>query len=323
MLISWCTPQGCFTIVAAINYNLCMSLVLTSPVTVFAGKGGVGKTTCAAAAAFHMASKGGRTLVLSTDATPSLAHIFNSAPGSGPKQAGGNLFFQEIGVDEARQMWDRRFGRDVYQVFSSFVDLDYAEFTDFMAAMLPGLAEEFLVDYIRELSRKEEYDAVIWDTAPLRQTLALLETPSLLSHHLRMAPRIYTRLRTGAGTREPILDIIKRWEALSALDMEFLRTDVEFNIVAIAEALAVNQLDGILLELDKHCFKVNSLVINNLVGDDGSAFLRERSLQQQGYLDLIHSKYTRLNITGLPMFPREITGPDRIREVAAVLFNQG
>lgn len=297
-----------------------MPLQIHSPVTIFAGKGGVGKTTCAAAAALYSASQGRKTLVISTDASPSLAHIFDKEPLPDPAPVIPDLFFQEIGIMEARQLWDARFGKDVYQVFSSFVDLGYAEFTDFMASMLPGLSEEFMVDYIREICERREYDAVVWDTAPLGQTLALLETPSILSRHLRMAPRIYTRLKAGAGTREPILDIIKRWEALSAVDMEFLRKGVDFNIVAIAEALAVNQLDGIFAELNKHNFKVSRLIVNNLINDDGSNFLHERSTQQQIYLDLIKNRYASLCTTGVPMFPHEIKGLDRIKEVVQVLF---
>ena len=280
----------------------------------------MGKTTCAAAAALHSASLGRRTLVLSTDATPSLAHIFDMTPRTGPVPVDTNLSFQEIGVEEARQMWDGRFGKDVYQVFSSFVDLPYSEFTAFMASMLPGLAEEFLVDYIRELCENGKYDAVIWDTAPLGQTLALLETPAMISSHLRMAPRIYTRFKAGAGTRESILEIIKRWEALSAVDMEFLRSGADFNIVAIAEALAVNQLDGIFAELNKYGFKVSRLIVNNLVREDGSAFLHERSAQQQAYLSTIRGRYAGMDIAGVPMFPHEIKGIERIREVAQILF---
>ena len=315
--------KSAFTISAGIIYNLGMHSHPLPPVLVFAGKGGVGKTTCAAAAALHSASQGRRTLAVSTDATPSLAHIFDIAPRSGPVQVGSNLVFHEIGVEEARQMWEGRFGREVYQVFSAFVDLPYSEFTGFMASMLPGLAEEFLVDYIRETCSSRKYDTVIWDTAPLGQTLALLATPAMISSHLRMAPRIYTRVKAGAGTRESILEIIKRWEALSAVDMEFLRSGVDFNIVAIAEALAVNQLNGILAEMNKYGFKVSRLIVNNLAGDDGSDFLHERSLQQQAYLETIRERYSGLNITGIPMFPREIKGIDRIREVADVLYGNG
>jgi arsenite-transporting ATPase len=311
-----------FTIIPAISYNIGMPGTNASTVTVFAGKGGVGKTTCAAAAALQSSSMGRKTLAISTDATPSLAHIFGMKPENKPVRVTRDLFFSELGSEEVKLMWDGKFGRDVYQVFSSFVDIGYPEFVDFMASMLPGLAEEFIVDYIRELKESSSYDAIIWDTAPLGQTLALLETPAMVTQHLRLAPRIYARMKAGAGTKEPILDIIRRWEALSATDMEFLRNGVDFNIVAIPEALAVNQLDGIFSEMQKYGFKVSQLIINNVIKMADSPFLREKMSQQQAYLDNIHNKYGNLLITELPMFSHEVQGLDRIKEVAKVLFNQ-
>lgn len=305
---------------SAISYNDSMPDI--SPVCIFAGKGGVGKTTCAASAALHYSSLGMKTLAISTDATPSLAHIFEVKPNAKPARVTKDLYFSELGIEEVKQMWDGKFGRDVYQVFSSFVDIGYAEFVDFIASMLPGLAEEFMVDYIRELKEGGTWDKIIWDTAPLGQTLALLETPSLVTQHLRLAPRIYTRMKSGAGTKEPILDIIRRWEALSATDMEFLRSGVDFNIVAIAEALAVSQLDSIFGEMQRYGFKVSRLVINNVVITADSPFLRERSAQQQGYLSSIHDKYGHLEITEVPMFSHEVKGIGRIRQVSKVLFGE-
>ncbi len=69
----------------------------------FAGKGGVGKTTCAAAAALHFSSLGRKTLVISTDASPSLSHIFQSTPADVPARVADRLFFLEIGTNQARQ----------------------------------------------------------------------------------------------------------------------------------------------------------------------------------------------------------------------------
>lgn len=309
---------SCFTI----SYNSRMRDDKGSKVTVFAGKGGVGKTTCAAAAAFFSASLGRKTLVISTDATPSLAHIFDTKPRRKQARVTGNLFFLELGAEEVKQMWDGKFGRDVYQVFSSFVDIGYAEFVDFMASMLPGLAEEFMVDYIREFKESQTYDSLVWDTAPLGQTLALLKTPAMVTQHLRLAPRIYTKMKAGAGTREPILDIIRRWEALSATDMAFLRDHVDFAIVAIPEALSLNQLDGVFAEMNSYEFKVSRLIINNVIGHADSDFLREKASQQMPYLQSIHNKYGNLRITELPMFPHEVKGLDRIKEVAGVLFSE-
>ncbi|MBA7716869.1 hypothetical protein ES703_125951 [subsurface metagenome] len=151
-----------------------------SRIYMFAGKGGVGKTTCAATTALHHASLGEETLAISTDATPSLAHIFEVSDKKKPTKILDSLYINELGLDEVEQMWDRKFGREVYEVFSSFVSIDYDSFVEFMTSMLPGLSEEFMVDYIREIKKSGEYQAIIWDTAPLGQTLALLHHEAML-----------------------------------------------------------------------------------------------------------------------------------------------
>jgi len=286
----------------------------------FTGKGGVGKTTCSAAAALHHAASG-PTLTISTDATPSLSHIFEV---SHDRKAAGVLPYldvSEIGEREIREMWDRKFGREVYEVFSAFVDIDYEDFVEFMTSVLPGLGEEFMVDYIRETSHKGLYENIVWDTAPLGQTLSLLETPALLGNHLRMAPRIYSRLKLGRRSREPVLDILKRWEELSAENMDFLRNVVNFTMVTIPEALAVEQLEGTFRELDKYGLSVGQLIINNVVKTEESEFLQIKARQQQAYLKHIYEKYSHLKISEIPMFPQEVKGLQKLREVEKILFS--
>jgi arsenite-transporting ATPase len=290
-------------------------------ISVFAGKGGVGKTTCAAATAFHCDSLGKRTLAVSTDATPSLSHIFETDGTEKPLRVQGTLYIHEVGVEEVREMWEKKFGREVYEVFSSFVSIGYEEFTEFMTSLLPGLGDEFMIDYIRELSRKGDYDTIVWDTAPLGQTLALLETPAMLTKHLRMAPRIYTKLRVARNRKEAILDIIRSWERLSDENVDFLRNEVMFTIVTIPEALAVEQLEHVFSELNKYGFHVKRLIINNVVRAGDSDFLSIKAEQQKHYLDIIYGTYSNLEIVELPMFPREIRGLHRVKEAAGSLFH--
>jgi arsenite-transporting ATPase len=294
-----------------------------SNITVLAGKGGVGKTTCAAATALHHAGLGEPTLAISTDATPSLSHIFEVTDREKPVEVKQALYISELGVEEVREMWNEKFGREVYEVFSSFVSIDYEYFTEFMTSLLPGLGDEFMVDYIRELSQKSEYEAIIWDTAPLGQTLALLQTPPLLAKHLKMAPRIYSKLKLGQKSREPILDIISRWEKLSLENIRFLQDRVEFIIVTIPEALAVEQLELVFQELDKYGLKVKQLVINNVIKDTDSEFLALKASQQQPYLEAIYGRYSGLPIVEMPMFAYEVKGLSRLEEVAGILFNDG
>lgn len=288
-------------------------------ITMFTGKGGVGKTTCSAATALHYASSG-PTLTISTDATPSLSHIFEISDDRKPAEVLPSLHIHEIGEAEIKEMWDKKFGREVYEVFSAFVDIGYEDFVEFMTSILPGLGEEFMVDYIRELSLKGTYNNIVWDTAPLGQTLTLLETPALLGKHLRMAPRIYSRLKLGRRSREPVLDILKRWEELSAANMEFLRNDVNFAMVTIPEALAVEQLEWIFQELSKYGLSVKQMIINNVVRTEESEFLKTKARQQKQYLEHIYEKYSNLKIVELPMFPREIKGLPKLREVERILF---
>jgi len=286
----------------------------------FAGKGGVGKTTCAATTALHHAALGEETLAISTDATPSLAHIFEVSDKKKPAMVQDFLSINELGLDEVEQMWDRKFGREVYEVFSSFVSIEYDPFVEFMTSMLPGLSEEFMIDYIRELKHSGSYQAIIWDTAPLGQTLALLQTPAMLVEHLRMAPRVYSRLKFGQGSRESVLDILKRWQKLSADSIDFLRDEVRFNMVTIPEALAFEQLEDIFSELKKFGFIVKQLIVNNVVKTDDSDFLVMKAFQQKKYLDMIHDRYSHLEIVELPMCPYEIKGLARLKEIEGSLF---
>jgi arsenite-transporting ATPase len=285
----------------------------------FTGKGGVGKTTCSAAAALHYAASG-PTLVISTDATPSLSHIFEIADKQNPAGLPPDLHVREIGEHEIRQMWDARFGQEVYEVFSAFVDIEYEEFVEFMTSILPGLGEEFMVDHIRELCLSGDYANIVWDTAPLGQTLSLLETPALLAEHLRLAPRIYSKLKLGGRSKEPVLEILKRWQKLSAADMDFLRRDVDFTMITIPEALAVAQLEGTLRELHKYGLSIKQIIINNVVKIEDSLFLQTKARQQRPYLKQIHEKYSHLKITELPLFPQEIKGIEKLKELGKILF---
>lgn len=291
-------------------------------VIMFAGKGGVGKTTCAAATALHYASLGKQTLVISTDPTPSLCHIFERRRQQKPTKVSRTLDLDEIGVEKVKEMWDEKFGREVYEVFSSFVAVEYEEFVDFITSVLPGMRDEFMVDYIREVVGRDGYEKVVWDTAPLGQTLGLLRMPAMLGKHLRTAPRIYSKLKLGGEGKKSVLDIIKGWQGLSARDMEFLKDEVEFVIVTIPEALAVQQLDDIFDEFDRHELRIERLIINNVIKDTSSEFLVTKAKQQREYIEILRDTYPNVRMVELPMFPHEIKGVDRLKDIRRNLFEE-
>ena len=289
----------------------------------FCGKGGVGKTTSAAATALHYAAEGKETLIISTDLTPSLRDIFeleNDANKEKPARITKGLYLDEIGSEEVKEMWDNKFGAEVYEVFSSFVDIGYEEFIDFVASMLPGIRDEFMVDYIRELSESGRYERIVWDTAPAGQTLGLLRMPSIVNAHLKPAPRIYATLKTTGRGRRSIQRVIKGWEELSSKDIDFLKNEVEFNLVTIAEALAVRQLDGIFGEFHSHGLNIDHIIINQVVTEPDSSFLQSKASMQQSYISEIITRY-RQNQRILPLFPYEIKGIAKLKEVERVLFS--
>lgn len=291
-------------------------------VQVFIGKGGVGKTTCSAATALALAERGDSSLVISTDPTPSLSHIFEISGGHRERELLPRLYLTELGLKDVRNLWDERFGRDVYGVFSSFVDVEYTTFVEFVTAVLPGLNEEFMVDYIRRLAIESRFRHVVWDTAPLGQTLALLGMPALLAEHLRAAPRIYSHLRTTGERREPVIAILERWRDLAAECMEFLRRDVAFTMVAIPEALSVYQLEDAVAELARYGLRISRLVINNVVQEAPSAFLEQKRREQQSHLLRIRDRYGSVPIVEVPLFPGEVRGFARLRAVGRLLVPQ-
>lgn len=297
-----------------------MKSVNNKRITMFCGKGGVGKTTCAAATALYHAKMGRKTLAISTDPMPSLSHIFGLSNHEKPAKVGQSLYVNELGVDEVEKMWEDKFGRDVYDVFSTFVSVDYQEFVKFTASILPGLRDEFMVDYIRELVSKDEYKTIIWDTAPLGQTLALLKTPAMIMDHLKMAPRVYSKLKLSLINKESIFDIIGRWQKLSWENINFLRDEVEFTMVTIPEALAVGQIQSVFRELNKYDLSVSKLIVNNVVTTTDSEFLRFKAEQQKKYLQYIYDNYAGLEIIEVPLFPYEVEGIKRLLEIKEELF---
>ncbi|MBS3783674.1 MAG: ATPase, partial [Anaerolineae bacterium] len=120
-------------------------------VFMFGGKGGVGKTTSSAATALHYALKGRRTLIITSDYTPSLSDIFEAEIGPHERPVPGvdGLFALEIDPDEVMRRWKRKFGPEVYEAASALVDMPYDELVDYVA-MAPGIQEEFMLDYILE-----------------------------------------------------------------------------------------------------------------------------------------------------------------------------
>jgi arsenite-transporting ATPase len=219
--------------------------------------------------------------------------------------------------------WKVKFGPQIYDASQVFVDMPYDEVVDYVA-MAPGIQEEFMLDFILERVRDDRYDLVVWDTAPAGDTLRLLELPHRFLEHLRTAPRVYLGVRDKLQLgKVPFLELIESWRELSQEITDFFRdpTRTEFILVTIPEALGVFQARRLVGEFAQVGLDIQHLIVNNVIVQNDSEFLRQRQRMQRPYLDLLAHEYGQtMNITQIPLFADEIKGTDRLQELEKRLF---
>lgn len=293
----------------------------------FTGKGGVGKTTCSAAAAVGYAKGGERTLLLTTDRSPSLSDIFelevSGEPTPHPEVDGLDIL--EMDYDMVVQRWKEEYGEEVYYLFASFLDVD-RDVIDYVAEA-PGIPEEYVMGVLLEYYEDDTYERIVWDTAPAGSTLSLLELQKRFYSHLGQAPSIYADIRSAMkredrGRPSKLLD---DWRELAADTLGMVQADdATFVVVTIPEGLAVEETIRILDELSGHEVSIGSIVVNNvLVGDiefGECPFHEDRSEMQAAYLEEIDDRWGEdPGVVLLPQLRAEVKGLDAIVRIAEEL----
>jgi arsenite-transporting ATPase len=305
----------------------------TARLIMVGGKGGVGKTTVSAALAFHLARCGEKTLLISSDPTPSLSDIFEAEIGSKEKRIKGveNLHGLEISSDVILERWKERFGPEIHEVLSAFSNLDY-DFVDYIGGA-PGIEEEYMLHTILELVESGKYGRVVWDTAPAGHTLRLLHLPQLFLNHLEAAARFYMNLYGAfekvASTvrlkksKKTVLQIIEGWKDLSQKVLDFIRDreKTAYVVVTIAEALGVRLTERLLKDFDDFHLIVGHLIVNHVVMEADCDFHRQRKAMQRKYLTMLGDKYgRRMSLMEVPLLPYEVRGVKRIAQMSEILF---
>ncbi len=296
------------------------------------GKGGVGKTTCASSIAMKIALDGKRVLLISSDPTPSLSDIFEIDIGSRETRISDKLelYGLEISSDVVLIRWKERFGGEIYEVISSFADVDY-DFVDYIGTA-PGIEEEYMLSFIIELVESGKYDVVVWDTAPAGHTLRLLQLPHLFLKHIEAATKFYMNMYSYIeklkglsglkGSKKTLLEIIGSWEALSERIVDFIRNQrfTKYIIITIPEALGFKLTERVIRELEENRLKVENIVINHVVKNADCEFHIARKKMQNYYIDLIKNMYRDTNIVTLYLSAEEVKGMERITRVGEELF---
>ncbi|MBA4389813.1 MAG: hypothetical protein C0399_02615 [Syntrophus sp. (in: bacteria)] len=296
------------------------------------GKGGVGKTTCAAAIALKLAMDKRKVLVISSDPAPSLSDIFEKEVGDREVRIHDQyeLYALEVSSEIILKRWKKRFGPEIYDVVSSFADVDY-DFVDYIGSA-PGIEEEYMLNFIMELVEGKTYDVVVWDTAPAGHTLRLLKLPELFLSHMEAATKFYMNIYSYLEkikeavklneSKKTLLEIIANWESLAERIVAFIRNPmmVKYLIVTIPEALGVKLTERVICELEDNQLKVENIIINNVVKDSDCEFHRIRRTMQSHYINLLENTYKGKNLMVLYCAPYEIKGVERIMEVSRSLF---
>ncbi|HET9680842.1 MAG TPA: TRC40/GET3/ArsA family transport-energizing ATPase [Candidatus Limnocylindrales bacterium] len=304
-------------------------------IVLYTGKGGVGKTSIAAATALLSARQGHRTIVLSTDIAHSLADAFDMKLGPEPTQITENLWGQEPDVYFNIGRYWRTIQSYMAELFSwRGLDEVLAE----EMTILPGMDELGNLLWIADHVESGNYDVIVVDAAPTGETLRLLSLPEASRWWIeRIAPIGRRVSRIGRPMLERMIGVpMPRDEVFAAADRLLSRLEQVHRLLADPERASVR----IVLALEKlsiveaqrsftyfHLFGYPSdLVVCNRVlpadmSSDGSfAGLRQA---QQRYLPDVEAQYSPVPVRTVPLFDREMIGPDRLVEIGEALFGDG
>lgn len=315
------------------------SSIWDKKVLFFGGKGGVGKTTCAAAFGLLAAQRGLKTLVVSTDPAHNLGDIFAVRINEEGELA-PNLWGYEIDPARESSRYIARIKEQLKNVISPVI-MEEIERQVEAAYSAPGSEEAAVFDkFIDMLERLDgEFDLLIFDTAPTGHTLRLLSLPELLSawidrlikqrekanRLLSMAAVGAPELKDRANREDPVLFTLKRRQERFTRARNFLvdTQQAAFIFVLNAEKLPILETKKALSVLKKNHIPVGGLIINRLLPETaGDAFWSRRREREAEYLAEIEESFGGLILARLPLLPDDVYGRAALDEVVALLARQ-
>lgn len=286
----------------------------------FGGKGGVGKTTCAAATALCLALNSPQSsfLLVSTDPAHSLADSL------GDYIPAVNLKIFELNAQECLEDFKAINIQKFREIATRGTFLDEEDINQFLKLSLPGLDELMAFLEISRWVEERSYNTIIIDTAPTGHTFRLLAMPELMRNWLEaldtlLAKHRYMKKLFKGSYNKDELDTFLEQQAISLKKMENLLTDsvhCRFVPVMLPEKMSILETSELLNELERLRIPVTDIVVNKLYPSSNCPFCREGHLQQIKELaDLSIKGYlSRYNLWGIPLYPLETRGPRGLEE---------
>jgi arsenite-transporting ATPase len=302
-------------------------------VLLFTGKGGVGKTTVAAATAVRAAAAGQRTLVMSTDPAHSLGDSFDEEIGSQPTQIAERLWAQQIDAQERLEDNWREIQDYMIQLmnWAGTETIQAEELT-----VLPGLDEIFALIDVKTHVESGTYDVLIVDCAPTAETLRLLSLPDVMQWYIE---RIFPVERRIVKTVRPIVSRVtslpiagdRVFDAVERLHRNLdavkkILTDEATSSVRLVvnlEKMVIAEARRTYTYLGLFGYRVDAVVVNRVLPPDVTDpyFGKWKDIQAE-HLATVHESFDPVPILTSRLFDREMIGVGLLEEMATEVYGE-
>jgi arsenite/tail-anchored protein-transporting ATPase len=301
-------------------------------ILLFTGKGGVGKTTCAAATALRAAEMGYRTLVLSSDPAHSLADALDRPLGPEPELVAPNLWAQEVDLYYSMKKYWGNMRELMLTVFRwQGVDAVAAE----EMAALPGMNEGSVLLWLEQFHRSDDYDLIVVDSAPTGETLTLLTLPQATQWWVAKAfPFQKTAIKTagfalrkttGIPLDKGYEELNRLFDKLRAIQDVLANSDVSsVRLVMNPEKMVIEEAKRAYTYLQLYGYGVDAVVVNRVFPEEGTGTVFGPYVAaQKKYLQEIDDSFAPLPIIRVPHGGREVFGLELLREIGHTLYGDG
>ena len=300
-------------------------------VLLFTGKGGVGKTTVAAATAVRAARAGKRTLVMSTDSAHSLGDSFEAEIGGHPTPVAESLWAQQIDAqDRLEDNW--REIQDYMVEIMNWAGTETIQAEEL--TVLPGLDEIFALIDVKTHVESGDYDVLVVDCAPTAETLRLLSLPEIMSWYIERIFPVERRLV------KAVRPIVTRMTSLPiAGDQVFAAIErLHRNLDAVKRILTDEKVSSVRLVLNPEKmviaearrtytylglfgYRVDAVVVNRIIPDDvvDPYFGKWKDIQAE-HLATVRESFEPVPILTARLFDREMVGVQLLQEMGDEVY---
>jgi arsenite/tail-anchored protein-transporting ATPase len=299
----------------------------------YTGKGGVGKTSVAAATARAIARRGLRTIVLSTDPAHSLSDSLEVPLGPDPTLVEENLFGQEVQAD--REM-ERNWQAVQEWLGSLLADRGVDQILAEEMTVPPGLDELFSLLQIKRHRDSGSYDVIVVDCAPTGETLRLLSFPDVARWWLekvfpwekRIVAAARPIARTFLDVRLPSTEVYADVERLvvNLIAMNEIlrdRSRCSIRLVMNPERMVVNEAQRTFTYLNLYGYLTDAVVVNRVFPEEVSDgyFGAWRAVQQE-QIEFVDQAFAPVPVLKAPFFEQEVVGPQMLDRLADAVFSE-